>query len=530
MASLRPRNITEYLQLLWRRKLLIFLFAVAMMIATYTAMAPIPNVYEAKTVVAITIHSSEERETIDVQVAAANQYLLSRSNLEPIVQKYKVYGENASIENAVNELRRNTIVETKLRDYYPQFPISFTITYKHNSPELAMTVANELASYFSSTSEILEKRSGEEVRALNVTISELESQLKSLNQQRLAKSGDNKGVIRMQRASLLASIDNLTDKEFSLSQRISQQKRQISEQERIIASLPTVSVGDNGRGTSAYGVLLSQKAQLLAQLKDQTSQYTEKNSKVLQTRNQIAELDRQLAQYEAVGNGQPGVSGITPEMRELRSQQRDLANSETEFELNQREIARKRQALALLPMVDVSPTESASASTGAMTTFVDSQNDQDNGSEYGLMFNRLSKLIERRDSLLRFGGNKNEVSSNASLFQIVDKAVLPQSPIAPNRVKLMLIAFIMSIAIGLIAALVVELPALALINDERDIEYYLGAPVVGLIPETLSPSENSRKRKLLLVRALFIVLLAVSLVPILAVLFKKTQIFQILAK
>lgn len=527
MASLRPRGIVEYLQILWRRKVLIVLFAAAMLIATFTAIAPIPNVYEAKSLVAITIRSGEDREAVDVQVASINQYLLSRSNLEPIINKYKVYGDNVDIESALARLRRNTSVDMKLRDYYPQFPVSFTVTFKHDSPEMAMNIANELAAYFSSTSEMLEKRAAEEVRSLNTAIMELEARLKQINQQRLAKSSGNKEVIRLQRAALVASIDNLTDKEFSLNQRILQQKRQIAEQEKVVASLP-VSIGDSGKGTSAYGILLSQKAQLLAQLKDQTSQYTEKNSKVIQTRNQIAELDRQLAQYEAGGNGQPGATGFTPETRELRALQRELTNIETEIELNQRELARKRQALSLLPPVEITPGSVVSVDTGILATAPEDQINLDTGDEYGLMFNRLSRLSERRDSLVRLGSAKE--SGNSALFQVVDKAVLPQFPIAPNRLKLALLAFALSIGIGLMAAVVVEVPRLTLINDERDIQYYLGAPVVGFIPETLTPSETNRKRKLVVVRALLILLFVISLVPMLTFLFKKTQVFQLFAK
>ncbi len=527
MASLRPRSIIEHLQVFWRRKFIIILFAAAMMIATYTAMVPIPNIYEAKSLVAITIRSGEDREAVDVQVASINQYLLSRSNLEPIVTKYKLYGDNTDIENAISRLRMNANVEMKLRDYYPQFPVSFTVTFKHDNPEIAMNVTNELASYFSSTSEMLEKRAAEEVRALNVTITELEVRLKQINQQRLAKSSGNKELVRLQRAALVASIDNLTDKEFSLNQRISQQKRQIAEQEKIVAILQ-VPVLDSGKGTSAYGILLSQKAQLLAQLKDQTSQYTEKNSKVIQTRNQIAELDRQLAQYEAGGNGQPGATGFTPETRELRALQRELTNIETEIELNQRELARKRQALSLLPPVDMTPGSVVSADTGILATAPEDPLNMDTGDEYGLMFNRLSRLSERRDSLVRLGSAKE--SGSSALFQVVDKAVLPQSPIAPNRLKLALLAFALSIGIGLMAAIVVELPRLTLINDERDIQYYLGAPVVGFIPETLTPSETNRKRKLVVVRALLILLFVISLVPMLTLLFKKTQVFQLFAK
>lgn len=528
MANLRPRNITEYLLILWQRKLLIVLFASAIMVAAYIAMAPIPNIYESKSLVAITIHSSEERETVDVQVAAVNQYLLSRSNLEPIIRKYNLYGENVEIENAIGVLRQNTTVETKLRDYYPQFPISFVITFKHSNPELAMKVTNDLASYFSNTNEILEKRYAEEFHALNITIAELESKLKQINQQQIAKSSNNKDVVRMQRATLLASIDNLTDKEFSLSQRISQKKNQVLEQEKIVVSSP-VSVSDNGRGTSAYGVLLSQKAQLLALLKDQTSQYTEKNSKVIQTRSQIAELDRQLALYETLGNGQAGTGGFTPDIRELRALQRELANIETDFELNQRELSRKRQALSLLPAVEVSPSVIAPEGTDVTTPLTGIQNDFDAEGEYGLLFNRLTKLSERRDSLSRLGA-RSEEGSDSSLFQVVDKAVLPQHPVAPNRIKLMLLAVALSIGVGILAALVVELPRLTLINDEHDVRYYLGAPVVGLIPETLTPSENNRNRKLVLVRALLVLLFVVFLVPILTTLFNKTQVFQMFAK
>jgi uncharacterized protein involved in exopolysaccharide biosynthesis len=528
MASLRPRGIVEYLQILWRRKLIIILFAAAMMIATYTAMAPIPDIYEAKSLVAITIHSGEERETVDIQVASINQYLLSRSNLEPLIVKYNLYGDKIDIESAIARLRLNANVEMKLREYYPQYPVSFIVSFKHSDPELAMQVANDLASYFSNTNEMLEKRAAEEIRVLNATIAELEGRLKQINQQRLAKSSGNKDLIRMQRAALVASIDNLTDKEFSLNQRLAQQKRQIAEQEKLVASSPVSVVGDNGRGTSAYGVLLSQKAQLLAQLKDQTSQYTEKNSKVIQTRNQIAELDRQLAQYEAGRGEQAGAAGFSPEMRELRALQRELANIETEVELNQRELSRKRQALSLLPSVEITPGSIASADTGILAPSDENLANLDAGDEYSLMFNRLSKLSERRDSLIRLGAAK--AGGGSALFQVVDKAVLPQFPIAPNRIKLMALAFVLSIGLGLLAAVIVELPKLPMINDERDIQYYLGAPVVGLIPETLTPSENNRKRKFVVVRALLILLFVVSLVPVLTLLFTKTQIFQMFAK
>ena len=57
-----------------------------------------------------------------------------------------------------------------------------------------------------------------------------------------------------------------------------------------------------------------------------------------------------------------------------------------------------------------------------------------------------------------------------------------------------------------------------LIQDERDAEYFLGAPVVGLIPETLTPEERGRQRRLMLTRRLALLVLAVGSVPLLAIL------------
>lgn len=529
MGSLRPRTIIEYLQMLWRRKLLIVLFATAVMLAAYNAMSPVRNVYESSALVAISAQSSDEKSAIDVQLAAVNQYMQSRANLEPIIERYKLYGEKMDLDAAIGMLRRDLKIETKLRDYYPQFPTSFTITYKHNDPALAMQVTNDLVSYFSDTNEMIEKRNVNELSGLEAEINEVEGRLKQISQQRTSSafSSSSLNVLRNQKASLMSAIETLSDKELSLNRRIVEQQRQISEQEKLVKAPPPGS-NDAARSSSAYGVLLTQKALLEAQLKEQRLQYTDKNSKVIQTQAQIAEFNRQLAQLENTG-GQSDLSVAYPEIRELRELRRQLATLDTDLELTKRELERKRQALALLPSdISVSPAEIASSGTGSNVLPNDGSKEADGIDEYSLLFNRYGSLMEKRDSLRRFGAAKGD--ANSGLFRVVDKAVMPSSPVSPNRLKLMLVACAMAIGVGLMAAFVVEAPRLMMIQDERDVEYLLGAPVVGLIPETLTPTENRHNRKLFLVRAFSVLLLAAMLVPVLAILLKKFQVFQILAK
>ncbi|MBS1788263.1 MAG: hypothetical protein JST85_11095 [Acidobacteria bacterium] len=528
MKNFRPRTMLEYVRMLWRRKLIIVLFSVAIMIAAYNSLRLVRNVYEASALVAISIQTSEERSAVDVQVASVNQHLLSRANLEPIIRRYRLYNnKDENVDSAIEALRKDVKVETKVRDYYPQFPISFTITYKNNDPVIAMQVTNDLISYFNNSNDRLEKQNADEANALDGVINELEERLKQINKQRAATEAltGNLSTVKAQRTSLLFAIENLNDKEFSLNQHIAQQKRQITEQEKITKALPSDSI--EATRSSAYGVLLTEKARLEAQLKEQRSQYTEKNQKVIQTQAQLTEINKQLIEM-GEKRSQAGIESLSPEMRELRGLQRELASLETDLELVQREVRRKQQALALLPDVDVSMADVASSGITNNVMPGEKVKDAEGTEEYNLLFNRYSNLLEKRDSFRRLESKKGE--GNLGLFQIVDKATLPTTPVGPNRGKLLAIAIAMALGVAIMAALVIEAPRLLTIQDENDIEYLLGTPVVGLIPETLTATESRRNRKLLLVRLMGILLLAVVTVPAFSLLLKKVQIFQLLAK
>ena len=494
------------------------------MISAYYAIKPVRNIYEANALIAITMQANEEKSGMDVQLASVKQNLLSRANLEPIVLKYNLYKNSKSdIEAAVNSLRKDLNIETKVRDYYPQFPVSFSIAYKHQDPALATQVTNDLASYFDTTNILVEKQNADEIAALEAATIELERQLKLINQQRVTKelASGNLSVLKAQRASLISVTEALTDKEFGLNQRITELKRQLSEQEKLLKALPDDS-GVAAR-SGAYGVLLTEKARLAAQLKDQKSQYTEKNQKVIQTQSQIAEVNRQLGQIEDKEN-QLGLRSASPVFQELRSLQREQATLQTELELTQRDLKRKQQALELLPDIELSPADIASVGTDNLQSGELNIKNVEVASEYTLLFNRYNSLMEKLDTLKRY---KRGFSG---LFQVVDRAVIPTNPVAPNKLKLMLIGSILAICVGVLAAFVVEMPRLLTIQDSRDIEYLLGAPVIGLIPETLTPSENRYNRKLFLVRALSVLLLAATLIPFLIIILNRLQIFQMLAK
>jgi len=67
------------------------------------------------------------------------------------------------------------------------------------------------------------------------------------------------------------------------------------------------------------------------------------------------------------------------------------------------------------------------------------------------------------------------------------------------------------------------------INDSRDVEYFLGAPVLAAIPESLTPAERARKRRLQLTRGALVMAAAVVMAPILVFLLTYLRVFQIIA-
>jgi hypothetical protein len=114
------------------------------------------------------------------------------------------------------------------------------------------------------------------------------------------------------------------------------------------------------------------------------------------------------------------------------------------------------------------------------------------------------------------------------MYQVVERPNLPQFPASPNKLMLQVLALGLALGLGLLVAFGVEAPKLFLINDEKDIEYYLGAPVLATIPETLTPAERSHKRKIKLTRGVLLLAIVGVLVPVFIVILNLSQIFQLL--
>jgi hypothetical protein len=78
----------------------------------------------------------------------------------------------------------------------------------------------------------------------------------------------------------------------------------------------------------------------------------------------------------------------------------------------------------------------------------------------------------------------------------------------------------------LLIAVIIEVRKLFFIQDSDDLTYFLGVPVLAVIPETFSLEEQNLKRRQLLASRFGIVLLAAS-IPVMGAVIRHFDVLQL---
>jgi uncharacterized protein involved in exopolysaccharide biosynthesis len=489
-----------------------------MLIATLVVIRRIPNVYESRAQVVVNLRADPEAAPEMNRFATLQQKLTSRETMASLIRKHGLYPKSGDMDEAVESLQKALKVETKMRNYAPEVPEVVTINLRHNEPKKAQEVVGDLVKILEQGNEQIKSEAQAEAGRLNGQINDVESRLKELSPKRdpllagpevSARPRLDVAAIRAQRQTFESSIEALGDTEYALQQQIAEQQSQLAEHEKMVRSLPA------SPGSAAYGALLTEKSKIEADIKSLGDQYTDRHPKMIQLRNQLAEINRQVERLEnQQGSTLPTL--LTPEGRELVAMRRELKKLETDLEVVRRQVQRKNVQIGKLPQTP----DSAGGATVAAAPAVN----EAARAEYDRLALRYNWLLDRQDSMLKLSGAQGP---SRMMFYVIDPANLPRLPVGPNRFTLQMLALCVAAAFGLLIALAVEAPRMLRINDDRDVEYFLGAPVLALIPETLTPLERARKRKLRLTRSLLALSLAAALAPILVMLLTYLKIFQI---
>lgn len=291
MTGLRPRSLSEYAGLLWRKKLFILLTMSVILLATWIVIKRVPDIYEARALVVVTrLRGDEGGQAIATEISLITKQLESRMVLESLIRQHGLY-PGQSQDAQVGQMLKALKLETRMRGYSPELPEAVALSFRYPDAALTQRVLNDVVTLFAGTNELIARQAAEEARFIESKITKVEGQFRRQGARRTTlRSTIDPGMARAERLAAASTVESLKDRQYALERQITDQQREIAEQQKLVKSAPPAKQNES------QGALLVRKAELDGQLKDYATQYTEKNPKVVLTHNQLAEVNRQLEQ------------------------------------------------------------------------------------------------------------------------------------------------------------------------------------------------------------------------------------------
>src|SRR6267154_2201520 len=156
-VEFRSRTMSEYANILRKRKWLILLPTLAIGLAIAYSVYRLPDIYESVTLIVVkpstlpnTVVPTITEETLTRELTGISQVVTSRSSLQPLMEKYDLYHEERlrgePMELLIDQMRKQIKVEVNTTRN--EITNGFNITYRGRDPKSTQSVAAELASKY----------------------------------------------------------------------------------------------------------------------------------------------------------------------------------------------------------------------------------------------------------------------------------------------------------------------------------------------------------------------------------------------
>lgn len=533
-VEFRQRTPGEYARIVWKRKWLILLPALAIASAVAIVVWKLPDVYQSTTLLIVKPPTFAQNlvptlsdDALASRIQGITQVVTSRSQLEPLILKHNLYNlersRGESMDGIVALMRSRDItvdLDKSARDNVPAFRIS----YKERNAKATQAVTGELASLYVSANKNEAINNGTTAKNFfQQQLDQAKSELDAIDHQRIAYMtahvdsmpttvqallGQLTGL-REQQRTLTTEIGRLRDSRTALSNSLNELMSQSKNEKQYIIEDQT-----DPKSTPAYGQLIQRKVQLDAELQNMKKVFRPKNPDVIAKQTELDTLQRQMDQM---------IEDHKIKSEQIRKRIESIPDGringlQTNLQLTTGELAREEQQL--------------SQATAQIAT-IESRINSVPGSEVALqaLDNDYKTKKLAYDSLLE-KKSKIDLSSNASTneqgetIQVIDPASLPQQPIAPKRPMLIAFGLALGLGFGFALAALFEVPRLLTIQTTEDAAHYTGLPVLASVPELLTAQEARRipqRRLLLLAAGIAITILSI---PALALALKATHLFD----
>lgn len=451
------------------------------------AIVMIPNQYEASARVYVDTDSILKplmrglavQPNVDQQIAMMGRTLISRPNVERVVRMADLDLRVTTPEE------RNALVDELMKNI--RFGAVrgadnlYVINYTHSTPSAAQKVVQSLLNIFVESNLGDKRRDSEQARRF------LDEQIRTY-EQRLVESENRLKEFKIRHINLMPNLaQDYIQRTNSLQSQVSEARLQLRQAELSRDAIRQQLSGEQrafnpdspapvATAPSELDLRIDTQKKRLDEL---LTRFTDQHPDVIGSRRILAQLEkeREAERKAAAANpeaAQRQAAIANPVYQELRIRLADaeasVASARARLADAEARLAQTKEAAQTIPQVEAE--------------YVQLNRD------YEINKRNYDELVSRRESAQMAGDMQ---SSGMADFRIIDPPRVAPNPVAPNRVRLLLMAFAASLAAGIAAAFARD-QLRPTFRDLRSLTLATGLPLLGGVSYVANAAERARAR------------------------------------
>ncbi|PWB48695.1 MAG: hypothetical protein C3F12_01010 [Candidatus Methylomirabilota bacterium] len=467
-----------------RRKWLAIAVLIIPLVAVVSGILFLPNIYRSTATVLIEGQQLPEafvRSTVtsavDTRLQAITQEILSRSRLDALITQFGLYKDlrkRISLEEVIERMRRD--IQLELKGVKPmekdRATIAFSLSFRGSDPTTVAQVTNTLASYYIEENlKVRERQAAGTAEFLKVQLDETKTRLDGQERLVSAFKRQNMGELPQQLDANLSTLARL-----NMQLRVNSDNLPLAQQRRQDI-LTQLAEREAGVPSDTPGVAADPLSRARHELMMARARYTEAHPTVIRLKAELEELERQQAETAKKGEQEEGDTAtfMNPAAQRLKQALREV---DGEIAALKAEAGRLRKDL------------------GAYQSRV--ENTPRREQEFQAMARDYQTTKETYESLLkRYEEAKlaesMEQRQKGELFRVLDPATPSERPVAPDRLRLILMGLVLSVGLAVGVVMAVEQLDTSF-HTVDDLRGFTTVPVLVSIPPLITAADLAQRQ------------------------------------
>ena len=497
MLGHRTLSVDDYFGILKRRGWMIAVPAILLTLLGFGLTFVVTPQYVSQTLILVEQQKVPDEyvkpvieEDLTARLASMKEQILSRSRLEPIIERFNLYGgaKKASMDDRIDQTRKNIDIKPIHSEMARTGGLpGFFISFKDADPHTAQLVCGEIASLFVTANLNARAQSAEgttdflkgQLADAKRTLDDQDSKLAAFQSKYMGRLPGEESP----NMSMLTSLNTQLDAATQALARLEQDKSYI---EAMLAQQQSLNAQSVEHGGSSPSAQQSQLQALQSEEADLTKRYTDDYPDVLAIRRRIKELQAQMAATPAPAptptaaatpssstpsrNDSPGVQQLRAQ---LRSIDQGITAKRHEQGLIQNQVRVYQDRISSSPMVQ-EEYKNITRDYQTAQAFYDDLLKKMNQS-------KMATDLERRQQ--------------GEQFSVMDQPNLPEGPTFPRRGVFVGAGLAGGLILGIMLVAWREYRDTAL-RSERDVWAFTKLPTLGVISfsgEGMEPAKNTKR-------------------------------------